>query len=288
MKLYCLCGCLFFMAFFGFSQTPDIFRVEYTLIPENSAEVQLSIAKLVTNIPIRLKDSSNIVIGGEYNRIAYEINRNVDFDNTGLNLFHVVDLNMAYVLKYNKEWRFIGVVTPRLASTFDNPLENGDFSVNTTIGVFRDRPKRDKPNRLVLGLTYNSSVAFRIPLPIVYFEKRFHPNWSYVLGVPKTGVKYHAGKRHTFKGEFVLDGYFVNLQNNVLVSETSLASSISSSAALITLGYQFNISKLVGLYLYAGHTLLNSGVLRDEERNDIFTLNDESSFYFRTGFRIGL
>lgn len=122
----------------------------------------------------------------------------------------------------------------------------------------------------------------------MYFEKRFHPKWSYVLGVPKTGLKFHAKEKHTLQTEFILDGYFVNLQNNVLVSDTGLASSISSSAALITFGYQYNITKAMSFYGYAGHTLFNSGVLRDNDRNDIFTLNDQSSFYFRTGFRIGL
>lgn len=289
MKQFCLCS-LFFLLMIssGFSQTPDVFRLEYMLMPENSSEVQLSRVKLVANIPIKVKDSNTVIIGAEYNRIAYNLQRDVDFDHTGLNLFHVVDLNLAYAYKYNSEWQFIGVVTPRLASTFTNPLENGDFSVNATVGAFRNRQHADKPTRLVVGLAYNSSVPYRIPLPFIYYEKRFHPKWSYVLGVPKTGLKFYPKEKHTLQTEFILDGYFVNIQNNILVSETGLASSISSSAALITLGYQYNINKVMAFYGYAGHTLFNSGVLQDNDRNDIFTLNDQSSFYFRTGFRIGL
>jgi len=292
MKQFCLC-CLvltlfFFTGFTGFSQTPDVFRLEYMLMPENDAEVQLSRIKLVANVPIKAKDSNNIIIGAEYNRIAYDLKRDVEFSNAGLSLFHILDLNLAYVYKHNEDWRFIGVLTPRLASTFTNPLENGDFGINITVGAFRDRQKIEKPTRLVVGIAYNSSVVYRIPLPFVYFEKRFHPKWAYVLGAPKTGLKFFPNKKHMIQSEFILDGYFVNLQNNVLVSDTGLASSISSSAALITFGYQYNITKEMALYAYAGHTLFNSGVLRDNDRNDIFTLNDQSSFYFRTGFRIGI
>lgn len=257
-------------------------------MPENDSEVQLSRIKLVANVPIKVKDSNNIIIGGEYNRIAYDLRRDVEFNNAGLSLFHVLDINFAYVYKYNEDWRFIGVLTPRLASTFTKPLENGDFGINITVGAFRDRQKIEKPTRLVIGIAYNSSVVYRIPLPFIYFEKRFHPNWTYVLGAPKTGLKFHPNGKHTIQSEFILDGYFVNLQNNVLVSDTGLASSISSSAALITFGYQYNITKVMAVYAYAGHTLFNSGVLRDNDRNDIFTLNDQSSFYFRTGFRIGI
>jgi len=289
MKQYCFCCLLLFLfGHYGLSQTPDVFRLEYMLMPENNAEVQLSRIKLVANVPIKVKDSNNIIIGAEYNRIAYDLKRDVTFDNAGLSLFHVLDINFAYVYKHNEDWRFIGVLTPRLASTFTNPLENGDFGINITIGAFRDRQKIEKPTRLVLGIAYNSSVIYRIPLPFVYFEKRFRPKWSYVLGAPKTGLKFHPNGKHTIQSEFILDGYFVNLQNNVLVSDTGLASSISSSAALITFGYQYNITKVMAVYAYAGHTLFNNGVLRDNDRNDIFTLNDQSSFYFRTGFRIGI
>lgn len=287
---------VFILVFFFFSfvtyvaaQTPDVFRVEYMLLPRNDSGAKLSRIKLVANVPLKVKDSSNIIIGGEYNRLAYDLQRDdIVISGQGLNFFHIVDLNLAYVHKYNQDWRIVGVLTPRLASTLTNPLENGDFSINATIGAFKDKQNIDKPTRLVLGIAYNSTVALRVPLPIVYFEKRFHPNWTYVVGVPKTGMKYHLDKKQIIQTEFILDGYFVNLQNDTALPDAGFASSISSSAALVTLGYSYNITKVMSVYGFVGHTLFQAGVLRDEDRNDIFTLNDDSSFYLRTGFRIGL
>lgn len=271
------------------AQTPDIFRLEYMLMPRNDSGAKISRIKLVGNLPIKVKDSNNIIVGGEYNRLAYDLQRDdVSINGVGLNYFHVVDLNLAYVYKYNSDWRLVGVLTPRLASTLTNPLENGDFFINATVGAFKSRQNIDRPIRLVLGIAYNSAVALRIPLPIVYYEKRFHPNWTYVIGVPKTGMKYHFKKRHIIQTEFILDGYFVNLQNDTTLPDAGFASSISSGAALVTLGYSYNITKEMSFYGFAGHTIFQSGVLRDEDRNDIFTLNDDSSFYFRTGVRIGL
>jgi hypothetical protein len=259
------------------------------LMPRNDSGAKLSRIKLVTNVPIKVKDSHNIVIGGEYNRLAYDLQReDIQLSDEGLNYFHVIDFNMAYVHRYNKDWRFIGVLTPRLASTLTNPLENGDFSINATIGAFRDRQNIDKPTRLVLGIAYNSTVSLRVPLPIVYFEKRFHPKWTYVVGAPKTGMKYHINDNHMIQTEFILDGYFVNLQNSTILPDAGFASSVSSSAALITFGYQHNFTKVMSVYSYVGHTLFQAAVLRDTDRNDIFTLNDDPSFYFRAGFRIGL
>tara|TARA_R110000823_G_scaffold54515_1_gene133834 strand:- start:587 stop:1474 length:888 start_codon:yes stop_codon:yes gene_type:complete len=273
---------------FCFAQTPDVFRLEYMLMPRNTAEAKLSRIKLVANMPIKVGKNDNIIVGGEYNRIEYDLNRRTPYDDVITETFHVADLNMAYILQYNQDWRFVGVVTPRLSSTLTNDIGQGDVSVNVTVGALRDRPKIDKPTRLVLGIAYNSTVAVRVPLPLVYFEKRFHPNWAYVVGAPKSGMKYFFNEKHMLQTEFILDGYYVNLQNTVISSDSGVASSISTSVALFTLGYQYAVAKNIFFYGYAGHTLFQAGVLRNEEREDIFTLNDQPSFYFRTGFRIGI
>lgn len=273
---------------FCFTQTPDVIRSEYMLMPKNKSDAKLSRFKLLVNLPIKIRDSNNLVIGAEYNRLAYNLRKGLPFSDAGLKQFHVIDVNMAYVWKYNPNWRFIGVITPRLASTLTNPLENGDFSINATVGFLKEKKNIDKPMLLVLGIAYNSTVSLRIPLPIIYYERRFRPNWSFVVGLPKTGLKYHFKERHQFQTEFIFDGYYVNLQNNIVLPNTVSASAVSSSAALVTLGYQFKLAKDTYLYGYMGHTVFQDDVLRDEDRNDIFTLNDDPSFYFRTGFRIGL
>lgn len=257
-------------------------------MPKNNADAELYRFKIVANVPIKVRETDNIIIGAEYNYLKHKMGEEAPFNTEEINELHVLDLNLAYVYKHNEDWRYIGVLTPRLSSTLTNSLENGDMSVNVTVGAFKDRQNIDKPTRLVLGVAYNSTVALRVPLPIVYYEKRFHPSWTYVLGVPKTGLKYHLKENQMIQTEFILDGYFVNLQNNIILPNTGFAASISSSAALFTIGYQYNISKNMSFYGYAGHTLFQDGVLRDKDRNDIFTLNDDPSFYFRTGFRIGI
>ncbi len=279
--------CAFFIAQVA-AQSPDIFRLEYMLMPKNKADAEFSRFKLVANIPIKVRETDNIILGAEYNYLSQEFGDNNPIEIKGIKILHVVDLNLAYLYKHNEDWRFIGVATPRLSSTLTNNLAQGDVSVNVTVGAYKNKQNIDKPIRLVLGITYNSTVALRIPLPIVYYEKRFHPSWTYVVGVPKIGLKYHLKEKHMIQTEFILDGYFVNLQDNIDLPNTGIASSISSSAAVFTIGYQYNITKNMSFYGYAGHTLFQEGVLRNQDRNDIFTLNDEPSFYFRTGFRIGI
>ena len=270
-------------------QTPDVFRMEYMLMPTNSVGAKLSRIKLVANAPITLRDSSNIVLGAEYNRLSYGLDReNIPVGVEGLRHLHVVDVNFGFVYKFNAYWRFIGVVAPRLSSTLGAPLERGDISLNITGGVLKEKKNIGKPYIFILGIAYNSNVALRVPLPIAYYEKRFHKHWSYVVGVPKTALKYHIDDKHMLQSELILDGYYVNLQNSIILPDGGLATSISSSAAVATIGYQYAIQKSIFVYLYGGHSLFQDGVLRNSDRDNIFTLNNSPSFYFRGGFRIGL
>jgi len=270
------------------AQTPDVLRLEYMSMPKNNAEAQLSRIKLVANIPFKVRDKDNILIGAEYNGFSYNVQQMLPFDKNVFKNFHVMDLNFAYIHRYDEQWRFIGVVTPRLSSTLNDGLQNKDLTLNVTIGAFKEQKDIAKPTRLVLGIAYNGTVALRIPLPIIYYEKRFDTHWSYVIGAPKSGMKYHLDEKHLFQTEFILDGYYSNLQNNIVVPNGMTATAIASSAAIVTLGYQYALDKNMFFYGYFGHTLFQDAVLRNEERKVIYTINEEPSFYFRTGFRIGL
>lgn len=277
------------LAHHAMAQTPDVFRAEYMLMPENGAGVETSRIKLVANIPIPMGNKRDfLVIGGEYNRYNFEVPEGLFVNSNDLKKLHVVDINLAYVYKLTEDWRLVGVITPRWSSNFVQELEQEDFNINYTFGAYKDKKDIEKPFKLVLGVSYNASSPVEVPLPVVYFEKRFHPNWSYILGVPKSGMKYFTPKGHFFQTELFLDGYYVNIQNDILLSGNNLSTDVSYTALLWTIGYQYKITKDMSVYLIGGHSLFQNGALRDIDRKDIFTLNDEAGLYFRTGFRIGI
>jgi len=85
-----------------------------------------------------------------------------------------------------------------------------------------------------------------------------------------------------------LDGYFVNLQNDIDLPNNTSGAAISLSAFVGALGYQYKITKEISLYTLAGYSILQEGLIRDGDRNRAFTLNDEGNFYLRTGFKIGI
>ncbi len=258
-------------------------------MPVNTAGIETSRIKLLANFPIPVRGKRDyIVLGSEYNRYNFEAPDTLFANSGDLRKLHVVDINFAYVYKLNEEWRLIGVVTPRWSSNFVKEIQEDDFNINYTVGAYQDKKDIEKPFRLVLGLSYNSNSPVQIPLPVLYYEKRFHPNWSYILGVPKSGMKYFTPKGHFFQTELFVDGYYVNIQNNILLSGNTLSTDISYTALLLTIGYQYKLTKDMSIYLVGGHSVFQNGALRDKDRKDIFTLNNETGLYFRTGFRIGI
>ena len=102
-----------------YSQTPDVLRLEYMLMPENSGEVETSRIKLVLNVPFAVRDKKDyVVLGAEYNRYNFEVPDDLFPDAGDLSKFHVLDVNFAYLYKLNEKWNLIGVVTPRWSSNF--------------------------------------------------------------------------------------------------------------------------------------------------------------------------
>lgn len=270
------------------AQSTDLVRLEYLRIPENETGVQTSRYKFLINAPVKLKNEDFLIFGGEYNEFDVDFSQDLGFDTSIVNKLRIIDLNLGYIKRWNDDWRLIGVITPRIASNLTTGITGDDFFFNATATFLKNKTDVDKPFRIVLGLSFNSTTGLPIPLPLVSYYKRFHPKWSYTLGIPRSNFKYHPSNKHTFQLAFLLDGYFINIQEDFQLDNGLTASRISLSAVVGTLGYQYNFSKIMSLYVLAGRTLLQEGILRNDKRDRVLILNNDPNFYIRTGFKISI
>lgn len=279
---------IFFVTALGYAQTTDILRVEYTRLPENNSDSQVTRYRLLFNAPINVGGDRYLILGADYSFIDFDPTREFPFDDSELNTLQVLDFNVGYIFKLNDDWRFIGILTPRLASNFVEGIVPEDFLLNATATLWKEKKDIEKPFRLILGLTYNSTTGLPVPLPLINYHKRFHLKWSYTLGIPKMDFKYHMSEKHTFISALFLDGYFVNIQNDILLPDSSIGSAISLSAVIAAVGYQYNINRITSFYAWGGYTLRRNGVLRDDDRNNVYVLNDNPGLYFKVGFKISI
>ena len=264
-------------------------RLEYTNIPGGSSKINIKRYRLLANAPIKVGFDTYFILGGEYNGIDFDNLGVLPFDDDEIRSFHVVDLNLGYIFKWNPSWRFVGIVSPRLASNFvSRGIQGDDFLINLTATLWKEKKNIEKPFRLVLGLAYNSNTGLSFPLPLISYYKRFDPHWSYTLGIPRMNFKHHINEKNTLQTALLLDGYFVNLQNDIVLPDNALASAISLSAVVGAFGYQYNLTKMVSFYGFLGYTINQDGVLRDDKRNNVFLLDDGGNIYFKTGFKLAI
>ncbi|MFD2101184.1 DUF6268 family outer membrane beta-barrel protein [Flagellimonas iocasae] len=273
----------------GFGQSTDIFRIDYMNIPENDTGIKTQRYKILFNLPIQLNAKKDYLLTGmEYNRFDMGYSRDFPFDKSELIRFHVVDLNLGFITKWNENWNLVTILTPRMASNFTSGTITDDFFLNATATLWKEQPNADKPFRIVLGLTYNSTTGLPVPLPLINYYRRFHPKWSYTLGIPKTSFNHYISKKHSLEMALFLDGYFMNIQDNIILPDNQVASKISLTALVATVGYQYNLTKNMSLFLMAGRSIEQEGKLRNDDQGDVFLLNNESNLYIRTGFKIGI
>ncbi len=262
--------------------------MEYTQIPENSNGIKTSRYRVLGNFPIALGPEKYIITGLEYNFLDIDVSRTFPFDFSELEQLHIIDFNLGYITKWNENWRFIGIVTPRLASNFVNGIESNDFLLNATAVFLKTKNDTDKPFRLFAGITFNSASGLPIPLPLISYRRRFHRNWSFNVGVPRMNLEYHLNDQHSFEIGALLDGYFVNAQNDILLPDGAIGANISLSAVLGNFGYRYRVTEEISFYGFFGHTIIQSGLLRDDKRKNVFVLNEDQNIYFRVGFRVGI
>ncbi len=279
---------LFFCIRAVFSQSTDIARVEYTMLPKNDSEIQVARWRFLLNLPIRVAHEQYLVAGMEYNQIDFDNSGTLPFDGSDLKGLHVIDLNMGYIFKWNANWRFVGIVSPRLASNFVEGLQGDDWKLNMTASFWKEVPDAERPFRLVLGLSYNSNTGLPFPLPLVNYYRKFDPHWAFILGIPKSAFRHFFNDRHLMEASVFLDGYFVNIQNDIILSDGAIGSSISLSAGIGALEYQYKITQKLSFYSLAGYAFFQNGLLRDDKRNNVFVLNKNGNIYFRTGLKVSI
>lgn len=269
------------------AQLTDLARVEYSYIPKNNSEDSFDRFRFLLNYPIKMSEDAYLLIGGEYSRITLNLEDSYPFPTSNLRRLHVLDFNLGYTFKMSENWRFGAKITPRLASTLRHKISGDDIFLNGGVYAINDRTKdktASKPYRLVLGLTYNTTTGIPLPLPFVSYFRRVNEKWSYNLGVPKTNVKYYINENNIIQTFVGIDGYFANTQERFSIDGKD-ADSVSLSLILAGIGYEYCFTDHLVWYAYTGYTLSMSNRLRDENREDVFKLDNVNTFYLRTGFK---
>ncbi|WP_239000283.1 DUF6268 family outer membrane beta-barrel protein [Hyunsoonleella ulvae] len=271
----------------GHCQLTDIARLEYSFIPQSNSEDNYNRLRALFNYPIETKKDCYLVVGAEYNRVILNLEEDYPFDTSALDRIHIIDLNLGYTFKWKDTWRVGLNFNPRISSTLTTSLSMDDFFLNGGVFFINDRTKAEdinRPYRLILGLTYNATTGIPFPLPFVSYFRNINHRWSFNAGVPKSNLKYAINTKNNLQAFVALDGYLAHIQEKYPVNG-DLVDHISLSVAVGGLGYEYLFTKNLVGYLYTGYTFRLNNVLRNENRDEVFKLDEINAFYLRTGIK---
>lgn len=276
-------GCMHFVQ----AQLLDLARFEYSFIPSRESEDQYTRVRASLNYPIKIKENNYLIVGAEYNSIFLNLEEEYPFDKNALDRLHIIDLSFGYTFKSNNNWRLGLNVNPRIASTLTSSIASDDLFLNGGIFAIKDN-RRDKdverPYRLVLGLTYNTTAGLPFPLPFVSYYRRVNEKWSFNAGIPKSNLKFYFNENSILQVFATLDGYFANIQQGIDINGKEV-NTISLSVAVGGLGYEYCFTKHLVAYSYLGYTFRLNNVLRNADREEVFGLNQLNTVYLRSGIK---
>jgi hypothetical protein len=272
------------------AQLNDLARIDYTFIPAGNSSIEYSRIRGLFNYPIKLKkEGTYLLVGLDYSHIDLKMDDNPSFDKTDIDGFQLLDLNIGYTTPLKNDWRLGVRITPGFSSNLTaNDLSLEDIILSGDVVFVKDRRKSldvKKPWRLILGVSYSGNRGFPFPLPYVSYYRKFNPKWSYNIGVPKSNLQYHFSEVHRLKLYAEIDGVTSNLQRGVLVDGSEIAESINMSLVLGGLQYEYHITKHLQFYARSSYIISNTVNLRDDNKNNIKSLDNNNSLYLRTGLR---
>lgn len=270
-------------------QLSDLAKIDYTHLPKGSSDVGYDRIRGLFNYPIKVKEGSFFLIGLDYSKIELSFDDRVtSFDIDAIEDFQLFDLNIGYTFKMNENWRFGARFSPGYSSNLVKELSFEDVVFSGDIVFIKDKrkdPDAAKPYRLILGVSYSESRGIPFPLPFISYYRKFHPNWSYKVGVPKSNLQYHLSEKSRFKLIAELDGFTSNIQGGLLVNEDQIADKANMSIIIAGLRYEYKFTKNLELYFNASRILNSSAKLKDRKNNTITSVNKNNIFYLRTGIR---
>ena len=274
------------------AQLSDLLALEYVGLPESSdGGASFSRYKALLNFPVKLKkEDSFLIIGADFRFINFDVDESlVNFDPEELSEFRQLSFTFGYTYKINRDWRFGAQIQPG----FSTNLKVADIGfeeaiISSDIVLIRDKKKSEnvkKPNRLIFGIRISGSGGFPV-LPFISYYRKFHPKWSYNVGVPKTQLQYHLTERHRLKLVARIDGFRSSLQNSVETEpDGERAEIIRQQLILGGLRYEYNFTDHLEFYLNGSYIINNSLELRDRSTNTLFEFQEDNSFYIKTGIR---
>jgi len=272
----------------GTSQLLDLAKIENSHITGTEANFQYNRFRTLFNIPFKLTDKSYFLAGFDYSDIQFEFRKTNDsYEKSDAERFRSLDLNLTYTIKMEKNWIFGAQFTPSFISNLEGPLIREDMRYKGMILFLKDMKSVEgvkKPYRIFLGLFYNSISRFPAPIPFIAYYRKFHPKWSYRVGLPYSNLQFHAAHNHRFKIHANADSFNASIQDGLIVNGEEEANRIRMMLIMAGFRYEYKFSKHIESFINITRTFNSTIQLRNGKEN-VLEENLDGVMHYRMGIR---
>lgn len=285
MRVRLLLLFLFIYSLASQAQLSDLARLDFTFIPNKGSDVEYTRSRFLVNYPLKLrKEGHFLFLGVDYSNVHLRFkDNNLPFDRELLNDFKLLDFTIGFTKPLKNGWRLGVRIQPGISTNNAARNLSAEDAVFSGDLVFIKKFEKDieRPSRLIVGLSYSQNRGYVFPLPFISYYRKFRPDWSYNLGIPKSNLQYHLSDKHRIKLYAQLDGFTSNIQNGALVNENEFAELINMSLINGGLQYEYHFTDHFQLDLRAAYNFSLSNKLKDGDNNTILTIDNDSRSYLR-------
>ena len=252
----------------------DVFYIQYTPNIATEDFTYNRISGKLSIPPIRLKKLSLFTtIGLDIHQFDYK-DSNQFRDVTALDKFYNVNLSLFANYKFSDKWSLNILAAPYIASNLEENLTSDDYNFNGLAYLERTFYfKKGGYIQLDVGAGYLTLNGTTTVNPVIQAKARFNKNWSAVLGIPNTYVKWDINKKHSLKVLGEINDFSANLNgtnsfgtvNNV---DRAVFTSISAG-----IEYNYWITPSIGVMLKATQSVWDNYELRNTDNESIYEFN---------------
>jgi hypothetical protein len=157
---------LFSIGNFVYAQTPELFKVAYSYLPEQTIKesndsVKASFSEFETSFltPIKAGDKLLLLVGATY-RMVFPLSTINELETR----LYFIAMRLSAIFNIDEKQRLIGMVIPAISSTLQGALTGDDFLTQASLGYYRDVSKRFNYG---VGVIYTSRFGSPLVLPLI-------------------------------------------------------------------------------------------------------------------------
>ncbi|WP_130736239.1 DUF6268 family outer membrane beta-barrel protein [Flavobacterium sp. J27] len=265
----------------------DIFYIQY--IPKTEISNDVNYQKISSKLNFPLFKSERLSV---FNTIGLDIH-NFNFTNNTLvtNLaemdwFYNSNISLFTNYTLSRTWSLNSLLSLFYISNFENQIALKDIKWNGNI--FAEHTfyrKKEGYFQLGFGVGYMTLNGTTQINPIVQLKSRLNEQWSFVLGMPNTYLKWDFHQKHSLKILGDLNDFYANLNQPVLLSSKNIRQRVVFTTVSAGLDYNYWLKPSIGISMKAVYPIFGDYEIRDYNNN---TLYDYDASFDKPFFSIGI